>query len=173
MHRPPLPRALVVTAAVLASAALAAGQQPAAKAEPDSALEKLLAAKPFPVGSDDTPLVTLQKERFNTRLEVAKIQARAYRAGALSPQDFNGLLAVLASNGADVEAKPADKLRWLELRVGVLRGQEELAQKQAKAGPLNAADYLQAKAARLDAEIDLFKMKESARAGKDPARGDK
>jgi hypothetical protein len=168
-----LPRALAVIAAVLASAALTAGQPPATKAEPNSALEKLLTAKPFPVGSDDSPLVTLQKERFNTRLEVAKIQARAFRAGALGTRDFNDVLAVLAANGAEVEQKPEDKLKWLELRVEVLRGQEELARRQAKAGPLNAADYLQAKAARLDAEIDLFKMRESARAARDPARGDR
>ena len=149
-----------------ALAFLAPAAPPAADTSP--ALSKLLDMKPFPVADSDAPLLKLQKERFNARLEAARLQAQAVRAGSFNTQQLNDLLAVLASNAVDVAEKPDDKVRWMEMRVEVLRSQEAIARKRAEAGAENAAASLLAKAARIDAEIDLLKLKDSLPGGKGP-----
>ena len=73
---------------------------------------------------------------------------------------------MLASNAADVEPKADAKVKWMELRVEVLKSQEAMARARVEAGAENASATLLAKAARLDAEIDLLKLKESLKADK-------
>jgi hypothetical protein len=150
--------------ALLVVIALIAPQQPADNTPPE--LAKLLEMKPFPVVDSDGALLKLQKERFNARLEAARLQARALRAGALNSEQFNELLAVLASNAVDVAEKPDEKVKWMEMRVEVLKSQEAIAQKRAEAGAENASASLLAKAARIDAEIDLLKLKHSLKDAK-------
>jgi hypothetical protein len=58
------------------------------------------------------------------------------------------LLAVLASNGADVETTAEGRVKWMELRVEVLKSQEARARKRVEAGAENAAASLLARAAR-------------------------
>jgi len=164
-------RPLAVVAGLLAPAAPGLAQQPAPKSDPASDLTKLLAIKPFEVGDSDAPLLKLQKERFNARLEAARLQVQAVRVGALNTQQLSELLAVLASNAVDVEQKPADKVKWMEMRVGLLKGQEEMARRRVEAGAENASASLLAKAARIDAEIDLLKLKESLKGDKPPGGG--
>jgi hypothetical protein len=144
----------------------AAGQPPAARGDTTPQISKLLDMKPFPVGDSDGPLLKLQKERFNARLEAARLNAKAVQAGAMNTNQFNELLAVLASNAADVEPKPEGKVKWMELRVDVLKSQEAMARKRAEVGVENASASLLAKAARIDAEIDLLKLKESLKGDK-------
>jgi hypothetical protein len=141
-------------------------QQPGQKADTAPDLSKLLDIKPFPVGDSDAPLLKLQKERFNARLEAARLQLQAVRAGALNTQQFNDLLTMLATNAVEVERKPEDKVRWLQMRVDVLKSQEAIARKRTEAGVENASATLLAKAARIDAEIDLLKLKESMKGDK-------
>lgn len=147
-----------ILAALLAPAPT---QQPTPKTDPPPDLSKLLDVKPFPVHDSDSPLLKLQKERFNARLEAVRLQKQAVRAGAMNTQQLAELLAVLASNAVDVEPKADGKVKWMELRVEVLRSQETIARKRAEAGAENAAASLLATAARIDAEIDLLKLKES------------
>ena len=71
----------------------------------------------------------------------------------------------------DVEQKPADKVKWLQMRVDVLKGQEDIARRRTEAGVENASASLLAKAARIDAEIDLLKLKESLKGDKPPGGG--
>ena len=158
-------RPLAVVAGVLAPAAPGFGQQPGSKADagPEAKLQSI---KPFPIGDSDAPLLKLQKERFNARLEAARLQLQAARAGALNTQQLYELLGMLASNAVDVERKPEDKVKWLQMRVDVLKGQEDIARRRAEAGAENASASLLAKAARIDAEIDLLKMKESMKGDK-------
>jgi hypothetical protein len=141
-------------------------QQPAAKDGTPPEVAKLLDIKPFPIGDSDSPLLKLQKERFNARLEAARLHAQAVRVGALNTYQFNELLTALASNAVDVEQMPEEKVKWMELRVDVLKRQEEMARRRAEAGAENAAASLLAKAARIDAEIDLLKLKDSLKGGK-------
>ena len=156
---------LLLTLAVL-FASPGAGQQPAARGDTSQEISKLLDMKPFPVGDSDAPLLKLQKERFNARLEAARLYAQAVQAGAMNTQQFYELLAVLASNAVDVEPKPEQKVKWMELRVDVLRSQEAMARKRAEVGAENASASLLAKAARIDAEIDLLRLKESLKGDK-------
>src|SRR5437763_15797729 len=140
-------RPLAAVAGLLAPAAPGLAQQPAPKSDPASDLSRLLAIKPFEIGNSDAPLLKLQKERFNARLEAARLQVQAVRAGALNTQQLSDLLATLASNAADVEQKPEDKQKWLQMRVDVLKTQEETARRRAAAGVENASASLLAKAA--------------------------
>jgi hypothetical protein len=155
----------------LLAALFAPAQQPAARDDVPPDVSKLLDVKPFAVGDADGPLLKLQKERFNARLEAARLQAQAVRVGALNTQQLNDLLAVLASNAVDVEQQPEAKVKWMELRVTVLKIQEAMALKRVEAGAENASASLLARAARIDAEIDLLKLKESLKGDKGTGGG--
>lgn len=129
---------------------------PAAPVEARPVLERIADLKPVPAASEDSPLRKLQKERFNARLGAAKIQLSAVRAGAGSRLDMTALVDRLAVNGADLEDKLADRVKWLQLRLDALREQEKMAKAQANNGRLLEMDAFLITAARADAEIDLL-----------------
>lgn len=150
----------------LTAVVLALSPAPQAARDTPPEVAKLLMLKPFPAAEADGALLKLQKERFNARLEAAQLQLQAVRAGALNAQQLNELLAVLASNAADVEPKAENKVKWMEMRVEVLKSQEAIARARVEAGAENPSASLLAKAARLDAEIDLLKLKDALKADK-------
>jgi hypothetical protein len=138
-------------------------------AQPDR--EDLFPKLPPPAAATagDTPLKKLQKERFNERLKAAEKINAALRSGQVTGADFDGyvrLLLTLADNGAELEGKPADRVKWLELRIEVLKRAEKIASDRTAAGSEPAQVLHLAKAARLDAEIDLLKLKESLKPDK-------
>ncbi|MDB5309522.1 MAG: hypothetical protein JWO38_3724 [Gemmataceae bacterium] len=117
--------------------------------------------KPAPADRADRPIRKLQKERFNARLAAAQLQAKAVQAGTGSARDVTILIVRLAENGADLEDRPADRVKWFQMRVDVLRDQEQLEEQRAKAGASPPTDANLATATRADAEIDLLKLKDS------------
>jgi hypothetical protein len=122
----------------------ARAQQPAPeKKDLDEGI--LLKLDPFMVNAiklhpNDTPLRKLQKERCRERaVALAKLQT-VIDIGKWNPTDFPDTLKIsitLSENLLEVLDKPADKVKCYEIRLG-----------------LNIA-----KAARIDAEIELLKFK--------------
>ena len=146
-------------AALVLTAVAAAAQPPGGESKP--ILDRILEMKPVPPGESDTPLRKLQRERFNARLAAVQTQAKAVQAGAAAPQDLAALVSQLVADGADLEAKPADRVKWLEMRVDALREYEKLAKTRGEVGGISPVLVNLAVAARADAEIDLLRLKES------------
>jgi hypothetical protein len=129
-------------------------------------LDRVAGMKPVPTNSSDSQLRKLEKERFNARLAAAQVQVQAVQAGTGSIHDLSPLILRLAENGADLEEKPADRVKWFQMRVDILREQEQIALERFKAGASPVTSVHLATAARADAEIDLLKLKESLKGGK-------
>jgi hypothetical protein len=150
-------------AAVLALLAGTAAARPRAPQDSGPDLSRFLALKPLPADPADGTLRKLQKERFNTRLEVLRSLAKSVEAGALKPEELTDLVSQLTANGVDLEDKPEGKVKWAEMRLEFLRGLEHLAERRAGDAPV---EYYLAKAARIDAEIEVLKLKEALKPGK-------
>lgn len=133
---------------------------PSPKADTQSVFARLLDLKPAASGPTDTPLRKLQKERFNARLDALRVRARAVQSGAIAQGELTHLMVVLAENGADLEDQPEHRLKWFQIRVDVLKEQEELTRQQAEATGTMLGEVSLAIAARADAEIDLLILKE-------------
>ncbi len=146
-------------AALVLTAIPASAQPPTGETKP--ILDRILGMKPVPPGESDTPLRKLQCERFNARLAAAQTQARAVQAGAAAPQDLADVVMQVVADGADMEAKPADRVMWLEMRVDALREYEKLAKVRGETGLVSPVLVNLAIAARADAEINLLLFKES------------
>ncbi|MDB5313518.1 MAG: hypothetical protein JWO38_7720 [Gemmataceae bacterium] len=136
-------------------------EPPAAPADTRSVTDRIGELKPVPADPADGPVRKLQKESFNARLGAAKIQLAAVRAGAAARLDLTGLVDRLAVNGADLEDKPADRVKWFQLRVDALREQERMAKSRADVGGILQMDALLITAARADAEVDLLRLRDS------------
>lgn len=146
--------------------ALVLAQPPAGKEDTRPVLGRVLDLKPAKGDPADTPIRKLQKERYNARLEALRALAQSVKAGAAAPGELTGLVMVLAENGADLEENPADRVKWLRLRVDLLKEQEQQARARVKAGATFAGEAALATAARADAELDLLLFQEFLK--KDP-----
>jgi hypothetical protein len=149
--------------------AVVVAQPPAGKDDARSVLTRVLDLKPAPADPNDAPIRKLRKERYNARLEATKALAQTVKAGATAPNELTGLVMVLAENAADLEDDPAGRVRWLQLRVDVLREQERLARRRVKAAATFAGEAALATAARADAEIDLLMYQEFLKSGPRPS----
>ena len=169
----PAPRLLVLT--VLAALMGLAPGQPAGAQEP--AKKELLPApklNPFiakAVEPDpkDSPLRKLQKERCRERAAaVVKIE-EVLAFGRYEPafySDYVRLQSTLAENLAELMDKPADKVKCYEMRLNAMKEWERFTKARVESGTGPPQDLNLARAARLDAEIDLLKVKESVKGGK-------
>lgn len=161
----PFPEPVMLPAFLLAAVLVA---QPPAKPDPGSVVARILELKPAPAAAADHPIRKLQKERYNARLEAAKALAQTVRAGATAAGELTGLVMVLAENAADLEDDPAGRVKWLRLRVDLLKDQEAAAMAQVKAGASRPGEASLATAARADAEIDLLMFQEFLKQGGPP-----
>jgi hypothetical protein len=153
------PRLLAPYLALLVCGSVSAAEPP--PADTRSVTDRIKELKPAAADPADPPVRKLQKERFNARLGAAKIQLAARQAGAAAPLDLTAVVDRLALDGAELEDKPADRVKWLRLRVDALKDQERLAKAQAKQGGILELDALLITAARADAEIDLIRLQDS------------
>jgi hypothetical protein len=117
----------------------------------------------------DTPLRKLQKQRVRDRaLYLAKMQivikiGNWYEAEHAAHQQTHWLL---AENLAELMEKPADKIKCHEMRVEALKEFEKMVTESVKVGKSRPQSLNLARAARIDAEVELLKLKESLKAGK-------
>jgi hypothetical protein len=150
-----------VYATLVLAAALAA--QPDPKAKPDAAPAlPAFAADAMKPDDKDSPLRKLQKERARERADYLAKTAEVIRVGNWDTnyyQQFLNTQAAFAENLAELMDKPADKVRCYEMRVEALKESEKFIAGLVNNGKSRPQELNLAKAARIDAEIDLLKLR--------------
>jgi hypothetical protein len=117
------------------------------------------AIKPNP---NDSPLRKLQKDRCREQAYYLGKINQLIVIGRWHPQDFLGSLKVSASlskNLLELMEKPTDQLKCLELRLELLKSNEKFIETRVNVGTEPAQNLNFARAARIDAEIDILKFK--------------
>ncbi len=135
--------------------------QPPAPKEKASVAVRIIEMKEAPADAADNPLRVLQKERFNARLHVAQSAARAVQASVAPVTELVGPVNILALNGADLEDRVEGRVKWLQLRVDVLKEAEQDTQLKQKGPAMSLSEINIIRANRADAEIDLLLLNES------------
>jgi hypothetical protein len=169
-----MPRSLCFASLVLFSAIccaaseLAPTQQAAPQTnDPDDVLEILKldsvildALKPL---LKDTPLQKLQRERCHERAIALAGFRENIEIGKWEPPCFTlviKLTVALTDNLLELMEKPEDKIKCYELRVEFLKLIENFTDVRVQVGTDPSQNRDIAKAARIDAEIELIKFKE-------------
>ena len=119
----------------------------------------------------DTPLRKLQKERVRDRMKAFDLNRELLNFGQYDIPFYEKCvseLVKLSDNLAELVEKPEDKIACYEMQVEAMRSLESFAANRVKSGRSRPQELLQARAARIDAEIELMKVKEAA-AKREPA----
>lgn len=154
MSRPSLIVSAILALAVCLSVtgvARTQPKQPPPSKEPPSELDPA-----------DTPLRKLQRERFDSRsIALAKIET-LIQIGRWAPQDFSSLMRLqttLTENLAELMDKPAEKVQCYEMRLKTAKEFEQFIKTRVEAGTDPPQNLNVARAARIDTEIALLKLK--------------
>ncbi len=107
----------------------------------------------------DRSLKELQKERVGVLTERVGLARSAAKAGAGLPDEVRFWEARLAIATAEMEGKEADLRKIYERQLAIIKGVEQAAEKQFKAGNAAFAEVLEARDARLETEIALARLK--------------
>jgi hypothetical protein len=147
------------------TAALAA--QPGPKEKPDKLIDvndllpKFVADATKP-DDKDSPLRKLQKERARDRAIYIEKTKEVIKIGGWDQSFFEAHIktqVALAENLAELMDKPADKVKCYEMRVEALKEFEKFIANLVELGKNRPTDLNIARAARIDAEIELLKLK--------------
>jgi hypothetical protein len=127
--------------------------------KPDPFIAKLIAPD-----VNDSPLLKLQKERARARaLFVFKVDEgmpiSSWSTRYITECAEERL--VLWENLEEVAQTPADKLKCAEMRLEAAKGFEKYSSTRVEVGSDHSLTLNFAKAARIDAEINLLKLKET------------
>jgi hypothetical protein len=157
---------LSVAALLLAPDARTA--QPAEEEWPLLGKFKKLVSEPMKPERGDDAVQKLMKERYNTALALVEARLKQFVAGRGTASAFeDGLDQVLRAR-MGLTDKPADLIPLLELRLDLAREVEKAAEANFEAGRSDADAPPAAKIARINAEIDLLRMKKRASTEKQP-----
>jgi hypothetical protein len=119
-------------------------------------------AKAFKSDPNDSPLRKLQKDRCRELSSyIAKIET-LIEIGKWNPQDFSEYLKICASLSEsllEIVDIPKDKLKCLELCVEILRVGEKFTETRVAVGSDPSQNLNVARAARINAEILVLKLK--------------
>jgi hypothetical protein len=123
------------------------------------------AIKPDP---KDPPLRKLQKERCRERATAVAMIREVIGIGNYNPDYFNDyvkLQTTLWENVAELTNTAADRVKCYELRFEAVKSLEESVRTRVAAGTEPPQSLNIARAARIDAEIDLLKLKDQVQEG--------
>lgn len=167
MFRTKFPMLMTLTATICcpSSSFTCAQEPPAKKAVSDK--DYLLKQDPFIVkairsNSADTPLKKLQKERCSEALiALAKHQEKIKNGGwdSSSFTLFQELAESLSSNLQEAMDNEEDRIKGYEFVAKALKEFEEFTAERVRNGTETTQRFHIAKAARLDIEIELLKLK--------------
>jgi hypothetical protein len=116
----------------------------------------------------DDAVQKLMKERYNTALVLLEARLKQFSAGRVTASALEeGLDQVLRAR-MGLTDKPADLIPLLELRFELAREVEKAAEANFEAGRSDGDVPPAAKIARINAEIDLLRMKKRASTEKQP-----
>lgn len=117
------------------------------------------AMKPKP---KDSPLLKLQRERCRQRAIALATIKKDIQVGKWNPEDFPEVLKLpvaFSKNLADLMEKDEDKIRCYESRLEFLKEIEHFTDVRVMVGSDPSMNRDLTKAVRIDAEIDLLKLK--------------
>jgi hypothetical protein len=150
-------------------------QQPAQKKEnltyAAAVREEVIKEYALQPNADDSPLRKLQREHCIDRATAISMWRFVIPImswfNPLYFVDYIELHVTLFEDLAELADKPANKVKWYEIRVEKLKEVEKLVKQIYEIG-INppGIDLTLARAARIDAEIELLKLKESLKGGK-------
>jgi len=130
-------------------------------------IKKLVSEPMKPERSDDA-VQKLMKERYNTALVLLEARLNQFLAGRGTASAFEeGLDQVLRAR-MSLTDKPADLIPLLELRLELAREMEKAAKANFEAGRSDGDAPPAAKITRINAEIDLLRMKKRVSPEKQP-----
>lgn len=140
--------------------------QPPKQKPPDVELDPFLAKLVKP-DDKDTPLRKLQKERVRLRaLAIGDIKDRRDKGHMAGDRETVELQGALWRNAVELTANPADAVKCHEKRVEAAKEWEAFVAARVAKG-IQPPHYLHiSKAARIDAEITLLKLKDTTKSGK-------
>jgi hypothetical protein len=120
-----------------------------------------LKLKPAVVGKDDSELLRLRKERFNTTADLVRVELARFASGQRdSVMKLGMALDRLVSAGLELELGPKERLAILEECVRISKDAETVVAGEVEAGQITVAELLRMRVFRLDAEIRLAREKE-------------
>jgi hypothetical protein len=127
-------------------------------------------AKLIKPDANDTALLKLQKERAHARAMYMAKWNQVIDLGALSVSYFYAEVIQqqreLWNNLAELATTPEDKLKCAEMHLAGVKWIEKVINKNVEVGAFCSRYSNFARAAVLDAEIELLKLKETLKAGK-------
>ena len=151
---------LVVTVVFLASNQRFSAQPGQEVAEK---IPALLLGKPLKPQPGDDELRKLVIARYNSAIAEGQARYKDFQAGRKQIGSLSDVLGRLAESGMEATIKPADQIDFLGKYLEMARAIEKAQQAQFDAGHVNAADFERAKYLRLNAEIQLLRMTQSAK----------
>jgi hypothetical protein len=140
------------------------------KAEPPAPREKEAALPAPPAVADDAPpLRKAQYELVQEGLAYIKRCQDVIRADVWVASDFRKYADVLTETcrvAAELEEKPEKRLAWFEARVRRMKEVEYLLDRGVRSGTFAAHELNLVRFQRLQAEVDLLKLKAEVEKGK-------
>jgi hypothetical protein len=116
----------------------------------------------------DDAVQKLMKERYNTALVMVEVRIKEFMAGRTTASAFEDALDQVLRARRELTDQPADLIPLLELRVELAREVETQAELNYQAKRTGLGEATAAKMARINAEIDLLRMKKRAGTEKKP-----
>jgi hypothetical protein len=147
------------------AAALAPTQNPGA---PDGERPGLLKAEPVKADPKDDDLRKLLKERYNEAVAEVSVRYQRVFSGADTPDVVVDGAERIVKAGLELNDKPADQAALLANYVEFMKAMEKLVGDRVASGVrrYGPADVHQMKYLRVDAEIQLLRARERAKADK-------
>ena len=119
---------------------------------------------------DDSPLLRLKKERFNTALAEAKARSDLYNRGLTRIPELIDVAERLFRAQLDLYDPPEQKAQVLQKHVDVYNEAEATLEKQVKAGMVTEAELERLRYDKISVEIDLLNTKNSQENGASKAQ---
>ena len=122
-------------------------------------------APPVELKDDDSPLLHLKKERFNTALAEAKARSDLYNRGLARIPELIDVAERLFRAQLDLYDQPEQRAQVLQKHVDVYNEAEATLEKQVKAGMVTEAELERLRYDKISIEIDLLNTKNSQENG--------
>jgi hypothetical protein len=131
-----------------------------APAQQPEKLPPLLRRQPAAVADSDSALTKLLKERHNTAVEEVESLHKLFTQGNHSLIELAPAVDRLVDAACELQPDAKDRIAIREQHVEYLQTVEKMTQAQFQAGLAGRSDVLRARYERIDAEIRLLREKE-------------
>jgi hypothetical protein len=155
--------ALALLPMLTAGQVVAQGKDPK-KDSPTEKSPKLLSYKPLEPKDGDDELRKLQIARYNEAIEEIKALRELVLIGSKRPGDLSDAGKRVCQSGSELYDDPMDRIRLLTDYVEFTKYTEKVFEALLTAGRLAKANVIEARANRIEAEIELLKAQSAEKA---------